>query len=504
MARPRWCQILSMHHVIMLTLVFLGMALGQNRANALADAHMSPQLSTKPETTPSRLVLIGGGHAHAQVVKALKLRSPNMRVTLIDLEKSASYSGMIPGCVAGLYTPDQTLIHLEPLCDWADVEFLQDEVVDIDLERKCVVLRHAPNPIPYDAVSLDIGSKSRGLDDIPGAREYSIPTRPISKLVQRIQDAEMMLGETSRVVVVGGGAAGIELAMSIRGRWGPLLGDQLQVTLLDAGEELLPTESRLCRDSLHEALKDRRVEVRHKCQVEEVTSSHVRLESGESIAYTHCIWAAGAAAHSLAGTLQRRGLAVSDRGWIRVNANLQSISHSNVFAAGDCCTFEGPSDGRPPPPKAGVYAVRAGPVLSENLPSFLQSKEHLELYNPQDDFLKLFSFGDGTAIGFRFGIPLQGKWVFEMKDSIDQMFMDLFKEENLTNWVDAVASKSQFDALIDDDEVRLSPEAAASLLQRKDSAVNYKAAWYTIRQMTRHADFRQAVMKHIGQALIPQ
>lgn len=505
MTRPRWRQIHFVNHITILLLVFLGMPIqGPNRVSALADAHMSPQSSTIIENTPSRLVLIGGGHAHAQVVKALKLRSPNLHVTLIDLEKAASYSGMIPGCVAGLYTPDQTLIHLEPLCEWADVEFLQDEVVDIDLERKCVVLRHAPTPIPYDAVSLDIGSKSRGLDDIPGAREYSIPTRPISKLVQRIQDAEMMLGESSRVVVVGGGAAGIELAMSIRGRWGPLLGDQLHVTLLDAGEELLPMESRQCRESLDQALKGRRVEVRHRCQVEEVTSSHVKLESGESIPYTHCIWAAGAAAHSLAGALQQRGLAVSDRGWIRVNANLQSVSHSNVFAAGDCCTLEGLSDGRPPPPKAGVYAVRAGPVLSENLPSFLQSNEHLESYNPQDDFLKLFSCGDGTAIGFRFDIPLQGKWVFEMKDCIDQMFMDLFKKENLPNLVDVEASKSQFDALIKDDEVRLSPEAAALLLQRSDSNVDYKTAWYTLRQMTRDKDFRHAVMKHIGHSIIPQ
>lgn len=263
-------------------------------------------------------------------------------------------------------------------------------------------------------------------------------------------------------------------------------------------------ESRQCRESLDQALKARRVEVRHRCQVEEVTSSHVKLESGESIPYTHCIWAAGAAAHSLADALQQRGLAVSDRGWIRVNANLQSVSHSNVFAVGDCCTFEGMSDGRPPPPKAGVYAVRAGPVLSENLRSFLQSKEHLESYNPQDDFLKLFSCGDGTAIGFRFGIPLQGRWVFEMKDSIDQMFMDLFKKENLPNLVDVEASKSQFDALINDDEVRLSPEVAALLLQRSDSDVDYKTAWYTLRQMTRDKDYRHAVMKHIGQSLIPQ
>lgn len=504
LTRPRLGMILSMYHITILPLVFLSFVQIHNRVEALADGRTTmPQSLDKIDSTPRRLVLIGGGHAHAQVIKALKLRSPNMSVTLIDLEKAASYSGMIPGCVAGLYTPDQTLIHLEPLCEWADVEFLQDEVVDIDLEHNCVLLRNAQNPIPYDAVSLDIGSKSRGLDDIPGARDYTIPTRPISKLVQRIQDAEMTLGDNARVVVVGGGAAGIELAMSMRGRWSPLLGDRLQVTLLDAGEELLPMESRPCRDSLNQALKDRRVEVRHRCQVQEVTASHLILESKEMIPYTHCIWAAGAAAHFLADKLHQRGLAVSDRGWIRVNANLQSISHCNVFAAGDCCTLEGLPNERPSPPKAGVYAVRSGPVLIENLPYFLESK-HLKSYNPQDDFLKLISCGDGSALGFRFGIPLRGRWVFQMKDRIDQMFIDLFKKENLPNRVDAESSKSQFDALVDDDKIRLTPEAAALLIQRTDSAVDYTTAWYTIRQMTRDEEYRKAVMKHVEQACLPQ
>lgn len=483
---------------------------------------MGAQALSTSTTSVSRkekhLVLVGGGHAHAQVIKALKARSQNLHVTLIDAQTTASYSGMVPGCVAKLYTPEQTLLHLQPLCEWANIDFIQDEVVDMDLEKQCITLKNQKlhGAISYDAVSLDIGSKSRGLEDVPGAWEYTIPTRPISKLVERIDAAEKeLLSEginmNAHVVVVGGGAAGIELAMSMRGRWNPLFPsdskNELKVTLLDAGGTLLPNETVPNQEALKTVLKDRHIEVLHNCHVEEITESHVVLKQGSDgaseIAYTHCIWAAGAAAHPLADRLNSRGLAVNHHGWIRVNDRLQSVSHPDIFAAGDCCTIEDLPGGKTSPPKAGVYAVRSGPVLIENLTNFfaVQDKEKpLIRYDPQDDFLKLLSLGDGTALGFRFGIPLYGKWVFEMKDHIDQLFMNLFKKENLPTDTPTgdEPDKSDFDALDEDEErVRLSPEDAAVLLQRSDDKVDYMTAWLTIRDMTKDDDYRKTVLNSV-------
>jgi selenide,water dikinase len=335
-----------------------------------------------------RVVLIGGGHAHAQVIKALngKSRPKNMHVTLIDIQKAASYSGMVPGCVARLYKPEDTLLHLTSLAEWADIDFVQDEVVDMDVENNLVYVKNSQTPIPFDVISVDIGSATRGLDETPGARRYTIPTRPISDLVQRIDQAEQELEETVHVVVVGGGAAGVELSMSIMGRWESVLAQGcLRVTLLDAGSQLLPNESQSCQEALNEIMQERGISVRHDCQVKEITDKVIHLRDGEKLAYTHCIWATGAASHPLADTLRKRGLAVNDRGWIRVNEHLQSLSHPQVFAAGDCSSMETVT-GRPPP-KAGVYAVRAGPVLIENLVNFL-SHDNLTAYAPQDDFLK--------------------------------------------------------------------------------------------------------------------
>lgn len=268
----------------------------------------------------------------------------------------------------------------------------------------------------------------------------------------------------TKVVVVGGGAAGIELSLAMRARWDnistiPKNGDEsprkshLSITLLDSNDELMPGESIACRTALNHIMEKYRIEVRHNLIVREVTSARVRVSSrsedgndstwNEEIPYTHCIWATGAQgmsrafgpfqnshqktqphsqaisphhphaqpqAHELSRKLHKQcGLAVSkDRGgWIVVNPHLQSISHPYIFAAGDCCEMvRGKS-----PPKAGVYAVRSGPVLIKNLVRALNGEDggnrsELARYTPQDDFLKLLMCGDGTALGFRFGIPL--------------------------------------------------------------------------------------------------
>jgi len=479
------------HRLIRYFLLLVIMTIFQPEQVSLVES-----LAVRAKST-RRIVLVGGGHAHAQVIKALnkKSRPKDMRVSLIDVQKSASYSGMVPGAIARLYSPDDTLLHLEPLANWASIDFHQDQVVDMDLENNLVYLRSAPNqPIPFDVVSIDIGSASRGLDEIPGARQFTIPTRPISELVRRIDEAEQELGDTAHVVVVGGGAAGIELSMSIRGRWESILPNgSLKVTLLDSGSELVSNESPACQRALRDIMKQRGINVRHNCQVKEITSGVVELTDGEQIEYTQCLWATGAQAHPLADTLRKRGLAVNDRGWIQVNEHLQSLSHPQVFAAGDCSNME--VHGRPSPPKAGVYAVRSGPILTKNLPNYLEHKP-LQDYIPQDDFLKIIVCGDGTALGFRFGIPIYGTWVMKLKDAIDTMFMDLFKEENLPDLEDgATYDTSQYDAASDKRQMtRLVAHEAAELLQRSDDGVDYQVAWQVLRVMTKDEQYRNEVL----------
>lgn len=207
------------------------------------------------------------------------------------------------------------------------------------------------------------------------------------------------------VVVVGGGAAGIELSLAMIARWGKIC--SLTVTLLDSNNELMPGESLSCRLALKNIMHKYNIEVHHDVTVNEVTSSHVCITSedvNDEIPYTHCLWATGAESHELSWRLNEQcGLSIArDRGWILVNQYLQSVSHPFVFAAGDCCEMVNRNN-----PKAGVYAVRSGPILIQNLMQALDEEtKNLVPYDPQDDFLKLLMCGDGTALGFRFGVPL--------------------------------------------------------------------------------------------------
>ncbi len=317
------------------------------------------------------LVLIGGGHAHLQVIKAFnkKSRPSNVDVTLIDAQSFASYSGMAPGAIGKQYLPKETQIDLVGLCFWADVKFIEDKVISIDPTSQQISLTGRSSTkscVHYDLLSIDIGSTSRGVISTPGVKEFAIPTRPISRLISRVEQEEAQIikqlessqcnGGKVQVTVVGGGVAGIELALSMRGRWSELLRNNcFEVTLLNSGKGLLLEESVPCCDALQRILKERKIKVRHDCKVERINKDVIELANGENISYTHCIWATGAEAHSLAYELQQNGIDINENGWIEVSPTLQSLSHKNIFAAGDCASIV--SSDYQPPPKAGTYRI---------------------------------------------------------------------------------------------------------------------------------------------------
>jgi NADH dehydrogenase FAD-containing subunit len=312
-----------------------------------------------------------------------------------------------------------------------------------------------------------------------------------------------------RVVIIGGGAAGVELSMSVNGRFQSQFPNS-QVTLLDSGTELMPGESERGKDALRQIMQNQGIEVVHQCKVDELSEDRIFADiDGKPtiIPYTHCIWATGAGAHLLARRLQIKGLDATSHGWIKVNEYLQSTSHPFLFAAGDCCHIENLKSGSPP--KAGVFAVRAGPVLIENLTRYLQQGQEqsngsddmkMKEYVPQSDFLKLLVCGDGRALGLRFGQAFHGKWVMKLKDKIDTIFMDLFKRENLPELSpeDDSYDTSQYDAKMAA-KTTLTPDEGAELLSRTDDDVDYVQAWNVIRTMADDETYRTQVLAVLEQ-----
>eukprot|EP00742_Colponemidia_sp_Colp-10_P009664 GILJ01010563.1.p1 GENE.GILJ01010563.1~~GILJ01010563.1.p1 ORF type:complete len:442 (+),score=56.59 GILJ01010563.1:67-1392(+) len=368
------------------------------------------------------VVLVGGGHANTQVVRMLKAQVPeDTVVTLVSEMAWSYYSGMLPGWVAGLYEPKQLQIDLKALCEDSNCQLLTQRVVEIDHRQKRVRLADGSS-IPYDIVALNIGSRTRGDDVVPGVKEYAITTRPINALLAKLETAEKSFclhTACPRVVVVGGGVAGIELAFTMYERYKNRYGT-VQVIIVHQGTEILASGSRWSRRLVHRALSERHINLVTNVSVVSVSKTDAMLSSSETISFDILLWATGASPQHL----ELNGLQTDPEGFLLVNSYLQSVSDPSVFAAGDCIQIEGHPVGFPP--KAGVYAVREGPIIAKNIIAQLTASS-LTRYEPQSDFLSLMNLGDHRAIGAKFGLAFSGHWVWKLKDHIDRKWMNQFR-----------------------------------------------------------------------------
>lgn len=363
-------------------------------------------------TPPKELLLVGGGHAHVQVLRNLAMQpQKDIRATLVIDKSTAVYSGMIPGWVAGQYQRHDLEIDLWPLARQAQARIILAPALSLDSQRAQLEVEGRP-PIAFDVASLDIGSTVAGLD-LPGVRALALPSRPISGLLDRLEQGLSRLSNRPRIGVVGGGAAGIELVFCLKERL-KKMGKEGEFFLIDSHTELLRGRSQALRKRVENAAQKRGISLL-RGKIIAIEPSVLVLENGERLACDLPIWVPGAAAHAFAGDLPRDA-----QGYFAVAPNLRCQGVGHVFAAGDCAAFS------PALPKAGVYAVRQGPVLCHNLLASLRGQP-LQDYRPQSDFLALLNLGDGTALGDKWGIAIEGEWVWRLKDRIDRKFMAMFQ-----------------------------------------------------------------------------
>ena len=364
------------------------------------------------------LVLVGGGHAHVQVLRRLAMRPlAGLRVTLVVDDPIAVYSGMVPGCVAGQYRQDELEIDVRPLARRAGAGVVVARATGVDARQRRIALEGRA-ALHYDTASFDIGSQVAALD-LPGVRAFALATRPIGRFVAEI-DATIALGKASagaRVVVCGAGAGGIELAFALRARFSSERARDAAITLVDASPHVLSNMAARVAARIERAARARGIALRMGARVAVVEERALVLETGERIFFDALIWATGAASHSL---FRASALPTDERGFVRVRATLQVEGHDALFAAGDCARFE------PDLPKAGVYAVRQGPILDHNLRARFQGRS-LRSYRPQRDFLMLLNLGDGDALGTKWGRAVSGRRVFALKDRIDRRFVRRFQ-----------------------------------------------------------------------------
>lgn len=364
------------------------------------------------------LVLLGGGHAHVHVLEQLA-RAPlaGTQVTLVSPQARQIYSGMLPGWLAGHYTLDECAIALRPLADAAGVRWLEASAVAIHADAKQVLLSSG-EALGYDWLSVDTGPVM-DRDAVPGAREHALFVRPIEHFV-RLTDGLLGLAQARQlsIVLMGGGAGGVELALALRHR----LGEQACISLVTGGTPPLPGHPAGMQARAMAALRRARVAVLQERCIE-VTATQVVLANGARLASDAPVAVWGTSAPPwLAGS----GLALDEAGFIQTLATLQSSSHPEVFAAGDVA-----SRIDAPHPKSGVYAVRSGPPLFENLRR-ISAGQPLRNHTPQKRALNLLACGERYALASWGEWSTEGAWVWRWKDWIDRRFVRRYSPGNHT------------------------------------------------------------------------
>ena len=368
------------------------------------------------------LVLVGAGHANVAVLRRFGMKKvPGVRLTLITREVHTPYSGMLPGFVAGRYTFDEAHIDTGPLARFANARLYQDEAIGLDLVGGHVLCRDRP-PVPFDLLALDIGSRPN-TGEVPGAAEHAIPVKPIDGFLARFAalEARVAAGRSRHVLLVGGGAGGVELLLSVAWRLGRELPRRdLRFSLVTAGADILPTFPHAVRARFRAVLAARGIAVHTAAPVTQVDAAGITLAGADGpqrIEADEILWTTEAApARWLADT----GLALDRRGFVRVDAMLRAVGRDSIFAAGDMVAFDSA-----PLARSGVYAVRAGPVLADNLRATLLGRRPRP-YRPQRHALYIISTGDAAAVATRNGLAVAGAWVWRWKNRIDRRFMDRF------------------------------------------------------------------------------
>ncbi len=367
---------------------------------------------------------MGGGHAHLFVLESLARDDwPAVEVTLVSPEPHHHYSGMVPGYLCGSYDEARLRFDLRALCTAAGARFRPGRAVALDLEARTLALEEGPS-LPFDLVSFDIGSVPAALDT-PGVREHAATVRPMSRAIELRERLDALIGRGApeapvEVAVVGAGAGGFEVALAMEARI-RASGSTPRVRLLEAGPEPLAEFEPDVRRRTTRILSDRGVELRTGARVTAVRPDRVEVEGSPPINSSLTVWLAGAAAPPLFGRGDGAGPPTDEAGFLRVDRTLRAVGGVPVWGAGDCIALEG----HPEMPRAGVYAVRQGPVLARNLRAALEGEEP-ESYSPQESFLSIMNTADGRALLRWKRLVSHSPPAWWLKDWIDRRFMRRF------------------------------------------------------------------------------
>ena len=371
-----------------------------------------------------RIVLLGVGHTHAEIVRRWsRMPRPGTRLICISDQTRATYSGMLPGAIAGQYGPERMAIDLPRLCRAAQVELHVGRATELDLARRVIHLESDVD-VPFDVLSIGIGSRPNFAGVAGQPTQSMVAIKPMQTFLQRLDDRlkqcrDSPLDRPLEIVVVGGGAAGVEIACCLPNRLTKRLGPGgYRITLLDRGDQILSDFPDRAVEHVRRRLDDAGIQRRLRERVVSVDDTGLQTDRGARLPADLILWATGAAGPEF---LERLQLPRDSRGFLWADTTLQVAQDSPVFVVGDSASLRGERMA-----KAGVFAVRQAPVLWDNLHRFLDGRP-LRRFRPQRDFLRILNTGDGRAVLVYRGWSFHAGWCWRLKDAIDGRFIGKYQ-----------------------------------------------------------------------------
>ncbi len=381
------------------------------------------------------ILLVGGGHAHLIAAPLVaRARAEGVSVALVAPSAKLLYSGMMPGWLSGQYRFAECAIDLARVCSTNGIEWIEDEIVDIDFAGREALGRAAR--YRFDLASVNVGSDN-DLGSVGESAPTVIGAKPFARFVDAWDGwhAGAHAGPGPRsLLVVGGGAAAVEIAFALAAiaRADPALAGS-RVRLATAGDALLPGMSRIAAGEAARSLAARDVELRFGLRYTGADHGCARFDGAQPLAADLVIVANGARPPGwLTVAARRHAVAVAADGGLSIRSDLRSTSHAAIFAAGDCASFVDQSV-----PKSGVHALRQGAVLANNLVAALDRRGEKRTSGARSwratrfvarrRTLALLNRCDGSAIGAWGSIGFAGEWVWRWKDRIDRRFMARFR-----------------------------------------------------------------------------
>jgi NADH dehydrogenase FAD-containing subunit len=363
------------------------------------------------------LVLVGGGHAHLTCLKNLRhYVARGHRVTLISLAPHHYYSGMGPGMLAGTYVPQEIRFNVKKMAETAGGAFVAGAVTRIDASQRRLYLASGEE-IAFEVVSFNTGS-AIPLGPVTvqnGANIFKV--KPIENLLKaRAVLQELAKSGNPRILVVGGGPAGLEVAANT---WKLIhrQGGEARITL-QAGKRLLAHFPDKVRRLALASLEARHIEVMEGAHLSALSGGGAVLDNGREIPFDAAFLALGVQPSPI---FADSGMATGPDGGMLVNEYLHAVDYPHIFGGGDCISFQ-----PQPLAKVGVYAVRQNPVLYHNLLAALEGRELIP-FDPGGAYLLIFNMGNGKGIFWKKNWVWGGRLAFYLKDYIDRRFMRTFQ-----------------------------------------------------------------------------